>query len=86
MPQYRELLESYPSVPMSQLYGCEHLLRLMCKLPELMGSGAGFELLPSEVIFVLNSHIDSLLKYLASRAIELFGAYENATPEYIRHT
>lgn len=81
--RYRELLESYPAAPMSQLYGCEHLLRLLVKLPELLDSGA-VEALPAEVVFIFNAHLASLLKYMAHRAPELLGGYENATPEYLR--
>lgn len=83
-PQYRDLRDSYPNTPMSQLYGAEHLLRLFVKLPEIIAGGAGFDSLPSSVIFLLNSHIDSLLKYLLHRGSEVFGDYQNQTPEYMR--
>lgn len=83
-PQYRDLRDSYPRTPMSQLYGAEHLLRLFVKLPDLVAGGNGFETLPSSVVFLMNSHIDSILKYLLHRGSELFGDYQNQTPQYMR--
>ena len=83
--QYLDILESYPAVPMSQLYGAEHLLRLFVKLPEVTSLDALGKMRPQE-IFVFNSHLQSLLRYLVRRSGELFGGhnYENQAPEYQR--
>ncbi len=83
--QYLDILESYPAVPMSQLYGAEHLLRLFVKLPEVTSLDALGKMRPEE-IFVFNSHLQSLVRYLVRRAGELFGglSYENQAPEYQR--
>lgn len=35
-PRYRALLQSHPDTRPSQLYGAEHLLRLLVLLPELL--------------------------------------------------
>jgi mortality factor 4-like protein 1 len=83
--QYLDILESYPAVPMSQLYGPEHLLRLLVKLPEAVSLDTQNKMRPEEM-FVFNSHLQSLTRYLVRRAGELFGShsYENQAPEYQR--
>lgn len=83
--QYLDMLESYPSTPMSQLYGPEHFLRLMTRMPNIVQQSALDEM-RSEEIFVFNSHIASVLRYLVKRSGELFGSayYENQAPEYQR--
>jgi mortality factor 4-like protein 1 len=83
--QYLDILESYPAVPMSQLYGAEHLLRMCVKLPDVTSLDVLGKMRPEEV-FVLNSHMQSLIRYMVRRAGELFGGhnYENQAPEYQR--
>lgn len=83
--QYLEMLESYPTTPMSQLYGPEHFLRLMVKLPSLIGEDALNDM-RTEEIFIFNAQIRSLLKYIVKRSGELFNGrnYDNQAPEYQR--
>lgn len=83
--QYLDLLESYPSTPLSQLYGPEHFLRLLVKMPNLV-TEEGLEEMRPEEIFILNSQLRSIMRYLVRRSGELFGAvfYENQAPEYQR--
>jgi hypothetical protein len=67
--QYYDMLESYPGVRMSQLYGPEHFLRLLVKLPEL--PDVVKKMRPEEIL-IFNSHLHSLVKYLVRRAGDLF--------------
>lgn len=83
--QYLDILESYPHCSASYIYGPEHFLRLMVKLPEYMNGFSAKTMKPEEV-FLFNSHVESVLRYITKRAAELFsmGNYENQTPEYQR--
>merc|ERR1711991_64523 len=83
--QYYDMLESYPNCTPSQLYGMEHFLRLLVKLPEYVGKTAIKTMKPEE-IFLLNSHLESIMRYICKRCGEIFDAknYENQSPEYQR--
>ncbi|XP_078004187.1 mortality factor 4-like protein 2 [Phascolarctos cinereus] len=81
-PQYAELVVSYPSCQMSQLYGGAHLLRLFQKL------GPMFTCTPLDdsSLTVLLSHLQDFLEYLASSPSLLFidaDDYELASEEYL---
>lgn len=68
--QYMDLLSSYSGVRMSQLYGPEHLLRLLVKLPDVPDVVKN---MGADQILIFNSHLHSLARYLVRRAGELFG-------------
>jgi mortality factor 4-like protein 1 len=78
-----DMLDSYPGVRMSQLYGPEHLLRLLVKLPEVPDV---VKTMGPDEILIFNSHLHSLVRYLVRRSGELFGGvnYENQAPAYQR--
>lgn len=77
--QYVELLQAHPDIPLTKLFGAEHLLRLFVMLPnQLMYERVG----PDSAHVV---GLNQLLKYLAEHFEEFFVAeYDMATPEYMR--
>lgn len=80
-PQYGDLLSDNPNLPMSQIYGSEHLLRLFVKL----GNALSFSNLEDKSIQFVVAHIHDCLYYLSTNAENLFSTdYETATPEYHR--
>ena len=54
---------------MSQLYGPEHLLRLLVKLPDVPDV---VKSMGHDEILIFNSHLHSLVRYLVRRSGELF--------------
>lgn len=80
-PQYGDLLLKNPNLPMSQIYGSEHLLRLFVKLSNALS----YSNLEDKSIQFVVSHIHDCLDYLATNADSLFSTdYETTTPEYHR--
>jgi mortality factor 4-like protein 1 len=80
-PQYGDLLAENPNLPMSQIYGSEHLLRLFVKL----GNALSYSNLEDKSIRFIVGHIHDCLDYMAANADGLFATdYETATPEYHR--
>jgi mortality factor 4-like protein 1 len=79
--QYSEILKSSQNRPMSDLYGAEHLLRLLAKLPELIVTTD----MEQDTVAVLIEGVSELIKYLAKNVGTLFvSEYNAATPMYIR--
>jgi len=58
--QFNTLTKSHPDKRTSEIYGCEHLLRLFVKLPQLL-SQAGME---PETLQVLQGKLSEVLKFL----------------------
>jgi len=69
---------------LSEIYGAEHLLRLLQKFPELLNMMNSD--LPNDVKLMLETQIDGLVEYLDLNQKDLFSPknYESAPPEYIR--
>ncbi|XP_061389460.1 mortality factor 4-like protein 1 [Musca vetustissima] len=83
-PQYADILQQYPDIPLSKLYGSFHLLRLFVKL----GSMLGYSDLDEKSMQLLLVHLHDFLKYLVKNSATFFSmsSFVNATPEYHRHT
>ncbi|MED6268898.1 Mortality factor 4-like protein 1 [Ilyodon furcidens] len=81
-PQYADILSEHPDVPMSQVYGAPHLLRLFVRI----GAMLAYTLLDEKSLALLLSYLQDFLKYLVKNSATLFSAsdYEVAPPEYHR--
>ncbi|XP_027692552.1 mortality factor 4-like protein 1 [Vombatus ursinus] len=81
-PQYAEILANLPGVPMSQVYGAPHLLRLLVKMEEMLS----YTPLEKHDLALLLQHLHAFLHYLASNFSLLFSPndYDVTTPEYYR--
>ncbi|XP_065836255.1 mortality factor 4-like protein 1 [Oscarella lobularis] len=80
-PQYAELLDQNPDLPVAQMYGGEYLLRLFVKL----GSFLAYTTMDEESIRHLLEHIEDLLRYLQDNADDIFKKeYQVAPPDYFR--
>lgn len=77
--QYLDVRREHPDVPMSELYGAEHLLRLFISLPGLVAQTN----MDHQSVNVLREHLEVFLKYMARNKDELFQKdYENTTAKY----
>ncbi|XP_020835882.1 uncharacterized protein LOC110203762 [Phascolarctos cinereus] len=81
-PQYATILANDPGVPMSQIYGAPHLLRLFVKIGDML-SCAFFD---SHSTTLLSEYLHDFVKYLAKNSAALFSPndYELASPEYLQ--
>uniref|UniRef100_H3CVZ0 Mortality factor 4-like protein 1 n=1 Tax=Tetraodon nigroviridis TaxID=99883 RepID=H3CVZ0_TETNG len=81
-PQYAEMLAEHPEMPMSQVYGAPHLLRLFVRI----GAMLAYTPLDEKSLALLLSYLEDFLKYLVKHSSALFSAtdYEVAPPEYHR--
>ncbi|XP_071345234.1 mortality factor 4-like protein 1 isoform X2 [Trachinotus anak] len=81
-PQYAEVLAEHPDMPMSQVYGAPHLLRLFVRI----GAMLAYTPLDEKSLALLLSYLQDFLKYLVKNSSTLFSAsdYEVAPPEYHR--
>uniref|UniRef100_M4ASY2 Mortality factor 4-like protein 1 n=1 Tax=Xiphophorus maculatus TaxID=8083 RepID=M4ASY2_XIPMA len=81
-PQYADILSERPDVPMSQMYGAPHLLRLFVRI----GAMLAYTLLDEKSLALLLNYLQDFLKYLVKNSASLFSAsdYEVAPPEYHR--
>ncbi|CAH1797971.1 unnamed protein product [Owenia fusiformis] len=80
--QYGEILQKYPDMNMSEIYGPIHLLRLFVKI----GNMLAYTPLDDKSVTLLLSHIHDFLKYMIKNSSTLFSLsnYEVASPEYHR--
>lgn len=83
-PQYSEILQSHPNVPMADIYGSFHLLRLFVRL----GSMLTFTSLDEKSVQLLLANLQDFLKYLVKNSSTLFNMqhFVNVSPEYFRKT
>ncbi|XP_043847318.1 mortality factor 4-like protein 1 [Dromiciops gliroides] len=81
-PQYAEILAQHPDMPMSQIYGAPHLLRLFVRLGAMLAHTP----MDEHSLALLLGHLQDFLTYLAENAAALFraGDYGVAPPEYHR--
>ncbi|XP_003510346.2 mortality factor 4-like protein 2 [Cricetulus griseus] len=79
-PQYDEILLAYPDIPMSQIYGAPHLLRLFVNF----GTALAHSSLNTHSLMSVSSYMHSFLNYLAENSTSLFGAsnYKMASVAY----
>ncbi|XP_016828880.1 mortality factor 4-like protein 2 [Cricetulus griseus] len=69
-PQYAEILLAYPDIPMSQIYGAPHLLRIFVNI----GTALAHWSLNSHSLISLSSYMHVFLNYLSENTTSLFGA------------
>lgn len=83
-PQYSEILQNHPNVPMADIYGSFHLLRLFVRL----GSMLTFTQLDEKSVQMLLANLQDFLKYLVKNSSTLFNMqhFVNVSPEYFRKT
>uniref|UniRef100_A0A182P9R7 Mortality factor 4-like protein 1 n=1 Tax=Anopheles epiroticus TaxID=199890 RepID=A0A182P9R7_9DIPT len=81
-PQYAEMIQAHPGVPMAKIYGSVHLLRLFVKLGPMLA----FTSLDEKSIQTSLGHVQDFLKYLVKNSTTLFNMqhYVNTSPEYHR--
>lgn len=81
-PQYAEMIQAHPGVPMAKIYGSVHLLRLFVKLGPMLA----FTSLDEKSIQSSLGHVQDFLKYLVKNSSTLFNMqhYVNTSPEYHR--
>ncbi|XP_036616519.1 mortality factor 4-like protein 1 [Trichosurus vulpecula] len=79
-PQYAEILAAHPGVPVSQLYGAPHLLRLFVRI----GAALARSSFDERSLASLFNYLHDFLKYLAKNPSAFFNAseYKDAPPEY----
>ncbi|KAJ8325253.1 hypothetical protein BDV3_007197 [Batrachochytrium dendrobatidis] len=78
--QYVDILKRMPGVPMSQIYGPEHLLRIFTQLPALVAHSS----MDQDAINILKDHFAQVLAYLQKHQDRIFlQDYEATTPEYM---
>ncbi|PIA19648.1 MRG-domain-containing protein [Coemansia reversa NRRL 1564] len=78
--QYKQLCEKHSDKTPSEIYGCEHLLRLFVQLPALIAHTN----MDEEAVQVLKEHMGDVLKYMHKFSKSLFvDEYENASPAYV---
>ncbi|XP_056269714.1 mortality factor 4-like protein 1 isoform X3 [Pseudoliparis swirei] len=81
-PQYAEILAEHPDMPMSQVYGAPHLLRLFVRI----GAMLAYTPLDEKSLALLLNYLQDFLKYLVKNSSTLLSVtdYEVAPAEYHR--
>ncbi|CAK8683856.1 unnamed protein product [Clavelina lepadiformis] len=81
-PQYNEILEKYPDLTMSQIYGSFHLLRFFVKI----GSVLAYTNLSEKNMAILVRQLQKFLDYLQENVSTMFDAnnYKTTTSEYCK--
>ncbi|CAO2624423.1 Mortality factor 4-like protein 2 [Lemmus lemmus] len=79
-PQYAEIHLAYPHIPMSQVYGAPHLLRLFTQFETVLTHSG----LTRQSLMRVSSYLHDFLKYLIENSTSLFSAsnYKVASAEY----
>ncbi|MEJ1281119.1 hypothetical protein NN561_012068 [Cricetulus griseus] len=78
--QYAEILLAYPDIPMSQIYGAPHLLRLFVNI----GTALAHSYLNRHSPLLVSSYMHGFLNYLAENSTSLFNTnnYKMASVAY----
>lgn len=80
--QYESILERYRAVhtPVSEIYGAEHLLRLIVKLPILLQD----LVMEKSELHTLQLKVEDLMRFLVKNEKEFFDSslYVKASPDY----
>ena len=74
----RQLASASSSTMLSHVYGFEHLLRLVAKMPELMTAGGA----PPEVVAQQLRCVAAIIAYLETKISDLVVDYVSADPAY----
>ncbi|MBZ3876733.1 Mortality factor 4-like protein 2 [Sciurus carolinensis] len=79
-PQYAEILLTHPDMPMSQVYGAPHLLRLFVRTAAMLA----YTPLDEKSLVLSLGYLHDFLKYPAKNSASLFTAsdYKVASAEY----
>ncbi|XP_031228743.1 mortality factor 4-like protein 2 [Mastomys coucha] len=79
-PQHAEIRLAYPDLPMSQVYGAPHLLRLLVKI----GSALAHSQLHRQSLLLVSGCMRDFLDYLAENSTSLFNVnnYKVASAAY----
>lgn len=80
--QYSDLMKKSPEKKPAELYGCEHLLRLFVKLPQLLVQAQ----MDSETVQMLQPKLMELLKFMHKNCDKYMSEsnYEHASDSYLR--
>jgi len=81
--QYKDILTKYPEKNLSEIYGCEHLLRLFVKLPQLLSQAQ----MDAETLQVLQLKLSEILKFLHKNCEKFLSElnYEAASDPYLEN-
>lgn len=81
-PQYADIVKSFTSKRLCEVYGAEHLLRLFVKLPDLLVRAEMIE----DARDLVKAATVEFLRHMEQEAQKLFdpGAYDAPTPQYVR--
>ncbi|XP_051825132.1 mortality factor 4-like protein 1 [Antechinus flavipes] len=82
-PQYAAIIASKRGVPVSQIYGAPHLLRLFVKIGDMLS----YTFFDAHSTNLLLRYLHDFVNYLARNQEALFNSddYELASPEYIQN-
>lgn len=77
--QYLNIRKKFPGVPMSEIYGPEHLLRLFVSLPALIAQTN----MDQQSVAALREHLEECLRFMLKYRSKFFlKEYENTSPHY----
>ncbi|ORX55102.1 MRG-domain-containing protein [Hesseltinella vesiculosa] len=78
--QYADIRKTYANKDMTDVYGCEHLLRLYVQLPKLIA----FTDMTKGTVDQLKQYLEDVLKYMLKMQKQFFiTEYQNASPNYV---
>lgn len=80
--QYSDMVRKNPEKNVSEIYGCEHLLRLFVKLPQLLMQAQ----MDTETVQMLQTKLTELLKFIHKNCDKYMAEsnYEGASESYLK--